>query len=234
MKEVYKYVDKYFWFNVVDEKTQPGIFSFDEISEFIKSSVKDRENLGVLKFVDVFTNKEKEKLNHFINLIHSLTNVETDRISEAFNTRLVRTYHGLFGEAVLENMYEKSSKYEVLNVSKEDDYNMRVDLKIKQKSTQKILYIQVKSSSYLEKPNVFQQEKMKEEKEIHEKLNIPVSYAFYNHDFQNRNFVIDDMLVPIFGYGNSNIKLLEEVTDVIFKKKKNLLQEKVTVETIIF
>lgn len=234
MKEVYKYVDKYFWFNVVDDKAQPGVFSFDEISEFIKNSVKARENLGVLKFVDIFTNKEKEKLAHFINLIHSLTNMDIDKISEAFNMRLARTYHGLFGEAVLENMYEKSSKYEILNVTKEDDYNMRVDLKIKQKSSQKILYIQVKSSSYLENPNVFQQEKMKEEKETHERLNIPVSYAFYNHDFQNRNFIIDDMLVPIFGYGNSNVKLLEGVTDVIFKKKENLIQEIVTAETIIF
>lgn len=232
--DLYKQVDKYFWKNTIGNQVQPGMFSFIEVSDYIKTSVKNRQNLGVQKFINIMKEDKQSEVSHFIDLIHEIGSHDKKEIERVIDKRLTNAFCGLFGEAILESMYEKSDKYTVLPVTNKDDYTLRVDLKIKQNKSQKILYIQVKTSSFYNNPTDYQLHKMALEKDIHKENYLTVSYAFYNHSFTERHFIIEDLMVPIYGYGNSNIGILESITDRIFKSKDGLELEKVTTDSIIF
>ncbi|MDG0860399.1 hypothetical protein [Staphylococcus equorum] len=232
--KLYNQVDKFFWNNTIGNKAQPGIFIFDDVSDYIKSSIKKRDNLGSQKFIQTMKDQNKYNLDYFIDLIHQETNEDQAKIEKVIDKRLLNAFIGLFGEAILESMYGRSNKYTVIPITKEDDYSLRIDLKIKQNSTQRILNFQVKSSSFYNSPTDYHLEKIKNEKRIHEENSLVVSYAFYNHSFQERYFMIEENMIPIYGYGNSNVAILESITDLIFKTKDNLQIEEITKESIIF
>lgn len=232
--EIYKQVDKYFWENVINDRLSPGIFLFDEVSAYIKTSVKNRKNLSPYKFIAYIKEQRKDNFEYYLDLIHKITQEDKSNIEKVIDKRLTNAFIGLFGEAILESMYEKSDKYEVIPVSGEEDYSLRIDIKIKQKKSNKILNLQVKSSSFYYSPTQYQIQKMENENQIHKENKLIVTYAFYNHSFKERHFMIEENMVPIYGYGNSNIKILESITDLIIDQKDNLGREKVTVESIIF
>ena len=226
-------IDKYFWQNEIGDRVYPGIFLFDEISEYIKYSVSNKINLGQEKFINDCFEKRKNEVEHFSNLIHQSTNVPKEKVLKHIKLRLIKTFRGLYGEAILENIYSKSKKYELIKVTSEEDYILRIDMKVKEIMTGRILNYQIKSSSFSRTPTTFTKTILEKEKKIHKEYGIKVVYVYYNHDFSERYFQFEDNIVSIYGYGNSNIKDIEEATDKLFKNHEQAF-EKVTTETIIF
>lgn len=227
-------IDKFFWSNIIGDRVDPGMFSFDVALGYIKDCVKNKESLGVEKFINYLKNKERDKIEYFSKIIITESNCDRKEFDQALFNRMYQVFYGLQGEAILENMYNLSSQFTVLPVSKEEDYLKKIDLKILENSSRKIMNIQVKSSSYFYSPTKYQMSQLNRERAVHEKNMTKVLYAFYHSNFEDRHYVIENERIPIYGYGYGSVDYLEKITKKLFNSIEDFEKEKVTLETIIF
>ena len=223
MDDLYSIVDKYFLHIDNEENSLPGIFYYEDLSNIIKTSIRERKNLGFNEFSSIVGVKYNSRILHFTKIILKKNEraFTINKIIDCIRRRLMNIYYGVFAEAILEGMYYRSKKFKVISLTDEDDYENRIDLRIQNLKGQ-TLDIQVKSISHLVKPTEYQKYKLFLEQEIHSKANNPVIYAYFNHNFEDRYFIIDGLKLNIFGYGLSNIKDLDYFTQKIFNKRFTL------------
>lgn len=218
-------VEKFFLSNTIDDVRNPGIFVFDDVSKYIKKNIKDGNNLGVEKFIAQMKLRYKERLDYYVPIIVVESRSPSNEVMDKIEKRLMNTYHGIFAEAILEKMYSASQMYEIIPIKPEEDYGSYIDLKVKDRTDGSILNLQVKTIRYLLNPSPYQIYKLEEEKKVHKKLNLNVAYAYFNHDFNNRYFIFENIKLPIYGYGKSNVRDLEKVTFDLFNKMNEKSRE---------
>ena len=226
-------VEKFFLSNTINDVRKPGIFVFDDISSYIKKNIKDGNNLGVEKFIAQMKYRYKERLDHYIPIIVVESRSSSNEVMDKIEKRLMNTYYGIFAEAILEKMYSASQMYEIIPIKPEEDYGSHIDLKVKDRTDGSILNIQVKTIKHLLNPSPYQIYKLEEERKVHKKLNLTVAYAYFNHDFDNRYFIFEDIKLPIYGYGKSNVRDLEKVTFDLFNKMNERSREEL-IEALVF
>ena len=199
-------VEKFFLSNTIDDVRNPGIFVFDDVSKYIKKNIKDGNNLGVEKFIAQMKLRYKERLDYYVPIIVVESRSSSNEVMDKIEKRLMNTYYGIFAEAILEKMYGASQMYEIIPIKPEEDYGSHIDLKVRDRTNGSVLNLQVKTIRYLLNPSPYQIYKLEEEKKVHKKLNLNVAYAYFNHNFDDRYFIFENIKLPIYEIGRASCR----------------------------
>lgn len=229
-------IEKYLWIKQSDYSHQNGLLTFEHESNYIKNRIKDNKKIGAEIYIRERREALSDRFEKYEKLISEETGIVRSIVSRDLNYRIVNFFNGILGEALFERLVNRTKNYQLINVSNEEDYLNRVDVRVAHKHTQHFVFFQIKPVSYLINPNHFSQTKIDNEKRIHKSKNLNVYYAFFEKDFNDRKFVINDNEIKFFGWGGkyNEVKEFERVLDLVFEDNKTKVVYEITEETIIF
>lgn len=173
-----------------------------DIEGFKESFLKDIVLVGIIEDLKSVLKAEKT------------TEMEiTEVYEEMLLRRLNNAFRGLFCEGIFNRMLNKNSILFNIPLERSDDYEMNVDFLVSNMDG-KMVYVQMKSSSYLD-PFQVHQDTLDKERLRHQELGIKVKYIYCNYDFKDRYFYTNKK-IPFHGYGNKD-RVLEQMEQWLFE-----------------